>query len=261
MPSGTLAVMFTYDFDYAWPLLWGHLIVAGSAGLLAVLAWRVLRRAGLALLLLAVAMWGGAGALAMHYAVQIASPQRLVTASFLPTGHGQVLELGAGSGRATIGLLQARPAARVTAVDLYRGYFGIDDNSPDRLRRNAALAGVGDRVEVIVADMRALPFEAGRFDAAFSVAAIDHLSWSDIDRSLREAARVLRPGGQLLVVSLHSDAWVKVAMPWTLHGGGFWGSTQHEARWRAALEATGFTVRETGTAPATRYVLATRNER
>ena len=86
-----------------------------------------------------------------------------------------MLELGAGSGRATVGFLLARPEARVTALDAYRGYFGIDDNTPERLMRNARTAGVDGRVQVQVADMRTLPFDAGRFDAAFSVAAIDHL--------------------------------------------------------------------------------------
>ena len=60
--------------------------------------------------------------------------------------------------------------------------------------RNARAAGVDDRVHVQVADMRTLPFDASRFDAAFSVAAIDHLPWDGIAEALRETARVLRPG-------------------------------------------------------------------
>jgi SAM-dependent methyltransferase len=203
-----------------------------------------------------LALWGGAGAVAMHYAVQIASPQRLATSSFLPAGRGEVLELGAGSGRATIGFLLARPEARVIAVDAYRGYFGIDDNTAARLMANARTAGVDGRVQVQVADMRALPFDAGRFDAAFSVAAIDHLPWDGIAKALEEIARVLRPGGQLLIVNLDSDAWIKVAMPWAVHGHGYWSSAQNQRRWREALEAAGFTRVETGTGPATIHFLA-----
>lgn len=248
--------MFTYDFDYSWPFAWGHAIVALVGAAAALVAWRLRwprwLMAGAALL----ALWGVAGAVAMHHAVQIASPQRLATASFLPGNRGTVLELGAGSGRATVGLLQARPGVRIVAVDTFTGYFGIDDNRPERLLRNVGAAAAGGRVSVHVADMRSLPFGEDEFDAAFSVAAIDHLSWDGIAQALSETARVLRPGGQLLIVSLESDAWVKVAMPWALHGHGFWGSSQHQARWRAALEAAGFRIVESGTAPATRYVLA-----
>ena len=127
----------------------------------------------------------------------------------------------------------------MTALDAYRGYFGIDDNTPERLMRNARAAGVDSRVQVQVADMRRLPFEAGRFDAAFSVAAIDHLPWDGIAEALRETARVLRPGGQLLIVSLNSDAWIKVAMPWSVHGHGFWSSTQSRRRWTRGARRRG----------------------
>jgi SAM-dependent methyltransferase len=248
--------MFPYDFDYSWPLRFGHIVVAAAVATIAVLAWRLGWPRWIIVTLGAVSCWGTAGAVAMHYAVQINSPQRLVTQSFLPDGRGDVLELGAGSGRGTIGLLLARPAAHVTAVDAYRGYFGIDDNTPERLLRNARAAGVHERVQVQVADMRTLPFAADRFDAAFSVAAIDHLPWEGIAAALRETARVLRPGGQLLVVSLNSDAWVTVAMPWSIHGHGFWGSTQSRRRWTDALGAAGFTLLDSGTAPATIYFLA-----
>jgi SAM-dependent methyltransferase len=47
-----------------------------------------------------------------------------------------------------------------------------------------------------VADMEALPFEAGTFDAAMVVAALHHVP--DPIPALREILRVLRPGGTLL---------------------------------------------------------------
>ena len=253
--------MIAYDFDYSWPLRWGHILVTAVGAGLAMLAWRLGWPRWVVAVLVMVSCWGMAGAISMHYAVQINSPQRLVTQSFLPDGRGEILELGAGSGRGTLGVLLARPGARVTAIDAYRGYFGIDDNTPDRLLRNARVAGVHERVQVQVADMRRLPFAADRFDAAFSVAAIDHLPWDGIAATLRETARVLRPGGQLLVVSLNSDAWISVAMPWSVHGHGFWGSTQSRRRWMEALDAAGFTLLDTGTGPATIFFLATKTGR
>lgn len=243
-----------YDFGYSWPFTFGHLLVGLVA--LAMASWGVWSgwRAWVTATLGAIAAWGGVGAFVMHSAIQISAPSDVAAAAFVPSG-GRVLDLGAGSGRATVGLLLARPTARVTAVDLYQGYYGIDDNTPARLMRNAAAAGVADRVEVKVADMRTLPFDDGAFDAAMSVAAIDHLPWEAIERTMRETARVLKPHGQFLVVSLNVDGWVRVAMPTAIHGGGYWGQSQNSARWREAFQRNGFDVVDTGTHPATLYWL------
>jgi ubiquinone/menaquinone biosynthesis C-methylase UbiE len=188
-----------------WPLTGGHLIVFVAAAAVAGFCWWRGRRAW-ATLAAVIAAWGLAGSVVMHRAVLINAPLAPIPDAFLPSRTGRVLDLGAGSGRGTVGVLLARPKATVTAVDLYRGYYGIDDNTPDRLYANATRAGVADRVQVRVADMRELPFAAGDFEAAISVAAIDHLRWTSIEQALRETARVLTPGGQLLIVSLNADA-------------------------------------------------------
>jgi SAM-dependent methyltransferase len=247
-----------YDFGYSWPFTHGHLLVFTSALALAAFgAWRRWRP-WLVLVMGLVAVWGLVGWAVMHHAIQINEPVRMPTRSFLASGAGRVLDLGAGSGRATIGVLLAHSHVRVTAIDLYRGYYGIDDNTADRLTRNAAIAGVGDRVEVQTADMRQLPFGAGEFDAAVSVAAIDHLPWSDIHVALREAARVLKPRGQFLVVSLNPDVWVRLAMPGSIHGHGYWAMAPARERWRQAFAASGFDITESGTGPATFYWLVTK---
>jgi SAM-dependent methyltransferase len=100
----------------------------------------------------------------------------------------RVLELGAGSGRATAFL--ARAAARVVAFDL------VPELIAAARRRLAGFA----HVELFVADMRSLRL-AGRFDL---VVAVDdpfaHLLLDgERDRALRAAAAHLAPGGRLIL--------------------------------------------------------------
>jgi len=55
-------------------------------------------------------------------------------------------------------------------------------------------------LEAHVADVRELPFEAGTFDAVVSNSTLDHLvGRSEVAIALGELARVLRPGGRLIV--------------------------------------------------------------
>ncbi len=51
----------------------------------------------------------------------------------------------------------------------------------------------------VIADLNALPFGTGSFDAALNVVTLEHLR--DPGVALREIARVLRPGGRLLLVA------------------------------------------------------------
>jgi SAM-dependent methyltransferase len=250
--------MFTsnFDFGYPWWMTWGHLVPLAVFALLALAGWRLGWRRWVVALSGALALWGLAGFLILQSMVLVNQPLA-IPAHFLPDGTGRVLDMGAGSGRASIGVLAARPMTSVVALDIYRGYWGIEDNTPDRLERNAAAAGVASRVEVRVGDMREMPFPDGSFDGAISSFAIDHLGPDDAGRALREAARVLKPGGQMLILNLGLDGWIRVALP-SLHGHGYFGHEQATERWRTALTDAGFDVVEIGRQPGTVYFLGQR---
>ncbi len=244
-----------YDFGYSWVLTRGHLIVFAAFGLLALVGWRRQWRGWITGAVAVVAVWGLAAWLIVHVVLGLNSPVPMPTPQFLASGSGRVLDLGAGSGRSTLMVLLARPNATVTALDLYSGYFGIEDNTPDRLLANARAAGAGNRVEAKVGDMRDLPFESGTFDAAVSAFAIDHLSKDGITAALNEAARVLMPGGQFLYLGLIVDVWIRVTFP-PFHGhGGYWTRSETTEKWRALLAGAGFDTIAAGTQPGTVYVL------
>jgi len=245
---------FRYDFDYAWPWTYGHLIAAAVFVVLAVLT-RLLGWARWTTVALGLfAAWGMIAAFIIHGPLRFTRPLELPTERFLSSGAGRVLDAGAGSGRSALMVLSSRPGAQVVALDRYAGYYGIVDNTPDRLHANARAAGVDGRLEATVGDMRKMPFGDNSFDAAVSAYTIDHLRTDDVDRTFVEVARVLRPGGEFLLMVINPDAWVRVALPF-LHGHGYFGRPSAPDRWRAQLTAAGLSVVEAGTRPATLYFL------
>ena len=81
-----------------------------------------------------LALWAIGGAIIIHGPLRFSRPVALPTERFLPSGSGRVLDAGAGSGRSTLMVLLSRPGATVVALDRFSGYYGIVDNTPDRLR-------------------------------------------------------------------------------------------------------------------------------
>ena len=73
----------------------------------------------------------------------------------------------------------------------------------------AAAAGLSDRIEISVGDATALTFPDSAFDAAVSTQVIEYLA--DPDAALVELARVLRPGGRLVLVDTDFDSLVLAA--------------------------------------------------
>ena len=246
--------LLRYDFGYEWPWTWGHAIAALVFTVCAVGLYRARwRRAGAVFALLAV--WAVAGAVIVNLVMRFSLPIVLPTERFLAAGEGRVLDAGAGSGRSALMVLTARPRATVTALDIFGAEYGIGGNGPERLVANARAAGADTRLSVTVGDMRAMPFEPASFDGAVSAFAIDHLSRGDVEKTLAEMARVLRPRGQFLLLVINQDAWVRTALPFFVHHG-YFGGRAYPERWRSGLERAGFTVVEEGRQPGTLYFLA-----
>ena len=243
---------FTYDFGYTWWIRYAMLVPLVLAGVLATVAafrsWPRLVYVPLAI----VGLWSVAAVVVLN--AMLNRPMALPTERFLTSGSGRVLDVGAGSGRAAIGVLLARPQARAVGVDIYSGYWGIDENTPDRFMRNAGIAGVAGRAEARVGDMRQLPFADGEFDAVVSSYAIDHLRRAERPKAIAEVARVLKPGGELLLMIVRVDWRTWLVSPLLAHH-----PSQSPEPWRDLLQQSGFTVEEEGAPFTTLYFLAKKN--
>lgn len=243
--------MFTYDFGYPWWLVNGHLVPLVLFGTLTIAALVWTWPKWLAVACAAITVWA---LFSFMFVYMLRVPATLPTDAFLASGAGRVLDVGAGSGRLSIGLLQARPQIRVTALDIYEGYFGIADNTPERLMANARAAGVADRLDWRAGDMRQMPFGDEEYDAVASSYAMDHVGRDGARRAVQETARVLRPGGEFLLMLVNTDWWIRVASVLPHH------SMAHPAVdvtwWRSLLQQHGFDVREEGRRPGTLFFVS-----
>ncbi len=243
-----------FDFGYEWKWVYSHLIPLTIGAVLLFFAIRYRWNRILTVILGLVTLWSLAGFLALQFAVGPNRPMSLPTQKFLASGTGKVLDVGAGSGRSALMVLQARPQATLVALDKFAQGFGIENNGPQRLLANLKEGGVDGRVEIVSADMREMPLPAESFDAALSAFAIDHLGRGGFRSALGEVRRVLKPGGEFLFLTIQRDLWITVAYPFFVHGG-YFGPAPSPDRWTAALSEGGFDVVETGTIPGALYIL------
>jgi MPBQ/MSBQ methyltransferase len=98
----------------------------------------------------------------------------------------EVVDVGAGTGFATEGIVAAVSPTNVTMLD----------QSPHQLAR-AARKPVLAQVTRVQGDAEELPFETDRFDRYVSTGSIEY--WPDPQRAIAEAYRVLKPGGRALL--------------------------------------------------------------
>ena len=121
----------------------------------------------------------------------------MLRAFLSPAASDLVVDLGCGSGRA---LLWNRDwGATTVGIDI-SPYFA------EEARHD---------VDLLLGDLRRLPFADGTFTKAFSLDVLEHLSPEALQGMLKEAARVLQPGGALFVYThVRKNAPIAIGLRW-----------------------------------------------
>lgn len=147
------------------------------------------------------------------------------------TGH--VLEVAIGTGRS---LPFYRAGTQLTGIELSPAMLEI-------ARRQAAERGID--AELLEGDAADLPFEDGTFDTV--VCALALCSIPDPERAVGEMARVLRPGGTLLLLDHIGSRWpLLYAAQWLVERITIPAFGEHfTRRQRSLVEAAGLKVVET----------------
>ena len=102
-----------------------------------------------------------------------------------------IVQLGCGSGLGVEAVRKAFPSAEVVGVDL----------SPFMLEAATARVGEGtERARLIHADARSIAMKTGSVDMVFAVHVLGHVPANVSDAMAEESARLLRPGGRMVVV-------------------------------------------------------------
>jgi demethylmenaquinone methyltransferase / 2-methoxy-6-polyprenyl-1,4-benzoquinol methylase len=108
----------------------------------------------------------------------------------------RVLDVACGTGRGTVGLAQAvGTSGRVDALDLSEAML-----SQSRAKINKL--GLSDRVHFKQGNARELPYADETFDLVYNGYMFDLIPLAGFSPILKEMARVLKPGGKLVLVNM-----------------------------------------------------------
>ena len=153
-------------------------------------------------------------------------------------GDERALDLGCGRGGVLLMTAQLLPQGKATGVDIWQAR-DQSGNTQAATEANAKAEGVADRVELVTADMRELPFADASFDLVVSSLAIHNIhAPGGRAQAIAEAARVLKPGGRLRIADFRATSdyatWLRERgmsdatarnLGWRFWYGGPWGAT------------------------------------
>jgi arsenite methyltransferase len=177
----------------------GYFTLRDSHPIVAVSLWNLGLWPGLTCLAeAAVMLWGSkVGKLRLRDRLLDAIPWR---------GDERVLDVGCGHGLLLLGAAKRLTTGKAIGVDLWQRQDQAG-NSPEATWENARREGVAERIDIKDGDARQLPFADGSFDVVVSSWALHNIYDAEgRGQAVREVARVLKPGGRVLLIDIRHTA-------------------------------------------------------
>jgi ubiquinone/menaquinone biosynthesis C-methylase UbiE len=109
---------------------------------------------------------------------------------------GLIVDVGCGPGYLMADIARKMPQAKITGVD-------ISEEMLAAASKNLSLLGFGGRVEFRKGEAQRLPFGNSSIDNIVSTLSLHH--WAQPAEAFQEIYRVLKPGGQLLLMDMRRD--------------------------------------------------------
>lgn len=107
----------------------------------------------------------------------------------------RVADVGCGKGRFARIVKERYPSASVVALDI----------------AEAMLAHVPKGISAVAATMTALPLKSESMDGAYATESLEHAV--DIPGALAELARIVKPGGRIVIIDKNAKAWGRLETP------------------------------------------------
>jgi ubiquinone/menaquinone biosynthesis C-methylase UbiE len=107
----------------------------------------------------------------------------------------RVADVGCGKGRFARIVKERNPGASVVALDL----------------AEAMLRHIPSEIDRVAASMTALPLAAAAFDGAYATESLEHAV--DIPAAVAELARIVKPGGRIVIIDKNAEAWGRLQTP------------------------------------------------
>jgi len=108
---------------------------------------------------------------------------------------GKVADIGCGKGRFARVVKERFPGAHVVAMDL----------------AEAMLRCAPPDLERVAGSMTAIPLATESVDAAYATESLEHAV--DIPRAVEELARIVKPGGRIVIIDKSAEAWGRLETP------------------------------------------------